>query len=653
MKLRTRMLFVILGSITILLAGMMAYVGYTTKKDAVDSAKTLALTTSEKIGALVQTEFDDVMNAGRTLAVSFVGMRDSGAAKREAVSEILRLNLEHNPSWIGAWTLWEPEAFDGQDDLFRNKLGSDESGRLISYWARTDQGLKLSPIEDYEVEGEGDFYQLAKNSGKEVILDPYLYEVGGKEVLMTSLVVPIIDKGKTLGVVGIDVSMEHLQEVMNQFKLFDSGYAHIYSHTAMVVTSPEQEKIGLPLAEAFPGETAPLIQAAIGEGRSYTEEDKELYKLYTPVPTGLSETPWSAAVIIPMDEITAASDHLLLSIILAGILALVEMAIVVILLTRSIVNPLRKSVTIGEYMSKGDFTQEVPPAYLNRADEIGTLSNVFAQLGDSMKSMIGRINLNAASVAAASQQLSAGAEELAVGSSNQAESVQKVSELFREWSEAIHSVAGDASAASELVNQTSGIALEGSGIVQASVEGMNRVRDHVAKLEGDSQQIGEIIVVIDDIAKQTNLLALNAAIEAARAGEQGRGFAVVAHEVRKLAERSGEATKQIADIIKGMQQNTLASVEAVHQGVTDTEKAGEAFQYITRMVNESAGKVMGIAAASEQQAAQAADVAIAIENISSSTQETAATSEETAATAESLAELAEELNHTVSVFKIS
>ena len=128
--------------------------------------------------------------------------------------------------------------------------------------------------------------------------------------------------------------------------------------------------------------------------------------------------------------------------------------------------------------------------------------------------MIGRVNMNASSVAAASQRLSAGAEELAVGSGSQAESVQTVSELFHEWSNAINSVASDASAASELVNQTSGIATEGGGIVQQSVEGMNRVREQVAKLEADSQRIGEIIEVIDDIAKQTNLLALNATIEA-------------------------------------------------------------------------------------------------------------------------------------------
>ncbi len=653
MKLRTRMMWVILGSITILLGGMITYISFTTKHEALDSARTLAFTQSEKIGALVQRELDDVMNSARTLSASFIGMKQTGSADREVVSEMLRMNLEGNPSWEGIWTIWEPNAFDSRDAEFRNKLGSDASGRMISYWARTKSGLEHTPItDDYTAEGEGDFYLLAKNSGKEVIMDPYLFKVGGEEMMMTSLVVPIIENGKTIGVVGVDVSLEALQTVMEQFKLFETGFAHIYSNTGVIVTSPEDGRMGQRLEDAYPGETAGDILSAIAKGEAYSEQDDELFKLYTPVRTGHTETPWSVAIIVPTDEITAQSDRLLQLIIIAGVVTLLEMAIVVTLLTRSIVKPLGQAVAIGESMSRGDFTQEIPEAYLAKADEIGTLSRVFKQLGESMRTMIGRVNGNALSVAEASQQLSAGAEELAVGSSTQAESVQTMSELFQEWSTAITSVASSASSASELVNQTAEVASEGGAVVHQSVEGMNRVREHMARLEQDSQRIGEITLVIDDIARQTNLLALNAAIEAARAGDHGRGFAVVAHEVRQLAVRSGEATKQIADIIKGMQQNTTDSAEAVHDGVRYTEQAGEAFERIVSMVNESAAKVMDIAAASEEQAAQAVSVGSAIENISSSTQETAATSEETAATAQSLAELADELNHTVSAFKI-
>lgn len=160
---------------------------------------------------------------------------------------------------------------------------------------------------------------------------------------------------------------------------------------------------------------------------------------------------------------------------------------------------------------------------------------------------------------------------------------------------AITSVANGAEQAAELSNNTMELAQEGGKVLRSSIDGMNSANEQMARLEEDSNKIGEIIEVIDDIADQTNLLALNAAIEAARAGDQGRGFAVVADEVRKLAERSSEATKQITAIIKGMQKNTLLSISAVNQGVVSSQKTGESFESIVYMVNDSANKVSEIA----------------------------------------------------------
>lgn len=158
---------------------------------------------------------------------------------------------------------------------------------------------------------------------------------------------------------------------------------------------------------------------------------------------------------------------------------------------------------------------------------------------------------------------------------SQATAAQTMNELFRELSEAINSVAQSAEQASELSDHTMRIAQDGGAVVTDSIQGMTLLNNQMSRLEEGSDKIGEIIAVIDDIAKQTNLLALNAAIEAARAGEQGRGFAVVANEVRKLAERSSEATKQVTDIIKEMQKNTQHSVKAVVEGVAFSQKMGK------------------------------------------------------------------------------
>lgn len=349
---------------------------------------------------------------------------------------------------------------------------------------------------------------------------------------------------------------------------------------------------------------------------------------------------------IDTDVLYASSRTITLVIIIIAMLLSIAFGY---LISQVIARPLNRVVGLVEKVAHGDLTET---ENIDTKDEVGqvaaSINNMVLSLRETVSSILGL----AENVSAAAEQISASTEEIASSSTSQANDAQVMNELFRELSLAITSVAHSAEEASELSNQTLRIAQNGGEVVRSSISGMNQVNEQMALLEEDSNRIGEIIEVIDDIADQTNLLALNAAIEAARAGDQGRGFAVVADEVRKLAERSSEATKQITAIIKGMQQNTKHSVRAVEEGVRSTQQTGEAFEHIMAMVNDSAQKVAEIAAASEEQAAQSSDVLSSIESISAATEESAASSEETASTAQSLAELAEELNQSVAIFKV-
>lgn len=313
-----------------------------------------------------------------------------------------------------------------------------------------------------------------------------------------------------------------------------------------------------------------------------------------------------------------------------------------------IVRPLKKVVGIVEKVSEGDLTET---ANIQTTDEVGILAQSVDTMIGKLRAMVQNISAAADNLSASSEQVSASTEEIASASSEQASAAQTMNELFSELSEAISAVANNTEQAAELANETVQIAQEGEQVVLSSVKGATTVSDQMSLLEQDSNKIGEIIEVIDDIADQTNLLALNAAIEAARAGEQGRGFAVVADEVRKLAERSGEATKQITTIIQGMQDNTRVSVQSVQEGLSFTQKSGEAFESIIKMVNDTGHRVTEIAGASEEQAAQSVEVMTFIESISAATEEATASSEETASAAQSLADLADELNASVAAFK--
>ncbi len=184
--------------------------------------------------------------------------------------------------------------------------------------------------------------------------------------------------------------------------------------------------------------------------------------------------------------------------------------------------------------------------------------------------------------------------------------------------------------------------------------------ENIEKLGESSKQIGEIISVIDDIADQTNLLALNAAIEAARAGEQGRGFAVVADEVRKLAERTTEATKQIASMIKGIQEETTEAVKAMNKGNQEVtsgidlaDKAGESLEEILSSTTEVMDMVNQIAAASEEQSATSEQISKNVQSISKVTSESASRIENVARSAEELSRLTNDLFSLMKRFKIS
>jgi methyl-accepting chemotaxis protein len=446
------------------------------------------------------------------------------------------------------------------------------------------------------------------------------------------------------------------RQISKRFDMGQYGYLFVYDQKGNSLASPLSEgknDLGLQSPDG-----TMVIQELIKKAQNGGGYTSYVWKLPTDATkTGSKITyseldphwGWVVSAGTFMSDFNKGASSIFNTLVITLIAALIIGGIIIFLFSGRITKPMEVIAEHVKRIANGDLRENIK---IRSKDEVGQLAVSVNDMLDRFRQLIGGILQTSHSVAAASEQISASTEQIASGSTTQAGNAQMIIELFKELSTAINNVAITAEEAAELSNQTTKTALEGGKAVSISVEGMNRISEQMGRLEQDSNKIGEIIEVIDDIAEQTNLLALNAAIEAARAGEQGRGFAVVADEVRKLAERSGEATKQITLIIKGMQNNTKESVDSVADGLEKSIQTGKAFENIVSMVNESAQKVTEIAAASEEQSAQSGEVMQSVESIAATSQESAAASEETAATAQSLAHLAEDLNQSVSVFKV-
>lgn len=338
-------------------------------------------------------------------------------------------------------------------------------------------------------------------------------------------------------------------------------------------------------------------------------------------------------------------------------------AILIYLLKKIIVNPLFQFKGPFSNIANGDLTQRLDD---KRNDELGEVAKGFNQFMVKLHALISKMATVTTTVASSATEISANSEDATKGILHQSEQTKYIANSINEMSNAIQSVSVNTSNTSELADKAIKTCHHGEEVVKTAVEGMKKIEEAVKssaviidKLGESSQQIGEIILVIDDIADQTNLLALNAAIEAARAGEHGKGFAVVADEVRKLAERTTKATKEIAHTIEDIQKNTSTAVVSMESGTVEVSngvvlinEAGSSLKEIVGIINQLAGKAYEIATAMEQQAATTKEVSSNTAKVTQVANEMASGAEEASISARHLVELAEELNDLIIQFKL-
>ncbi len=449
------------------------------------------------------------------------------------------------------------------------------------------------------------------------------------------------------------VSQEIMQELNDRIVKFDQALVE-YEKRAQDAFEKEKLSMIKKSLETYRTERAPAIELAMSNQnvqayQIFNSKAKKYLDEFNGILTELSDFNSNAAkekAELVKDEASTA-NLIVIAVIVVGLLFTIVSGVVI---SRMLTEPIKNMMKLMGKAENGDITVE---SEYQSNDEVGKLASSFNQMMKGLRDTIRAISENAGTLAASAQQISASTEEIASGIQQQAVSSGVVSEMTKEMSYAVQQVAQNAEQASVLSEQANFVANNGQKVVSDTVSGMAEISTKMSDLAGKSVQIGEIVEVIDEIAEQTNLLALNAAIEAARAGEAGKGFAVVADEVRKLAERSSKATKEIANLIQSIQANTELAVNAVKIGNEKVANAGQSFEEINRVVRDTTIKVSEIAAASEEQAAQSAEVLRAIENIAAVTEQTSSGTQETASTATELSRMAESLNDLTRKFKVN
>ncbi|MFZ5811157.1 MAG: methyl-accepting chemotaxis protein [Thermodesulfobacteriota bacterium] len=567
---------------------------------------------------------------------------------------------------------------------------------------------------------KGGWYLTPRETGKENVLDPFPYIVQGKQDWLTTISVPVKKDGKFLGIAGTDLRLNFLQELaVNVNKnLYDGkGEVLIISYDGLIVANSNDPKaIGQPGKSVF--SNAQEVVANVQGAKSTTELNKTsgMMEAYAPIKLGRTDKPWSVLIRVPVDVVLAdvhslnatlserarQSTYWQIGVGLAVTLAAIGF---MWFFTGGIARPIRKAAHYAEAVANGDFSNQLD---VHQADEVGVLADCLRTMVENLKAKIGeaeakgleaqretenakvamaeaeeaRIRADQAKAegmlhaaqqlegvvevaTSASEELSAQIEQSSRGAEDQSHRVSETATAMEEMNATVLEVAKNASQASESSDKARSKAQEGAGIVGRVVDGITEVQKQALALKEDmgvlgkqAEGIGQVMNVISDIADQTNLLALNAAIEAARAGEAGRGFAVVADEVRKLAEKTMAATKEVGEAIRGIQDGTRKNMDNVDRTTRTIEeatelakKSGETLNEIVTMVDHATDQVRSIATASEEQSAASDEINRSIEQVATISSETAQAMGQAAQAVTELAKQTQVLQNLIATMK--
>ena len=646
----------------------------------------------------VQRAFMRTHEYGEGVARFLLDLRDRASrgeitpqALRGELTAVIRSSLEKRPELLGLFVIFEPETLDGRDADFigQTQLGSNEKGRFAQYWVR-DKNAKPFPVLGEEKiladtspgpSGKpfNTFYTCSRNSGQPCVVDPYSDDASGKRLLVTGITFPIIENGKTIAVLGLDISLESFQQnTLDDSRTLYAGKGEIsiLSPTGLIASnSANPARLGKQLQDMLPDDARNIL-AALSQAKPLTVLDNQRITVLEPLEPAFGSRPWGVLLSVPQEvllaPVAAMQDTLDAARLSSsglefglGTLAAILGVLLIWLSARGVTRPLLELAVMLEDIAQGDGDLTRRLDYPRR-DELGRLAQAFNRFLDKLKPVIAQVQgsvHDARQTADLSAQIARSTSE---GMQQQFQEIDQVATALHEMSTAANACAQSAAQAAQAAVNADQASQDGLNVIARTTSATDELAHDLShamhKLQGladSSEQIGSVLEVICAIAVQTNLLALNAAIEAARAGETGRGFAVVADEVRNLAQRTQDSVEEIRQVIENLQSGTRDVSQAMHSShrlaqsnVVQVQQAVLALEQIGAAVNVISEMNLQIASAAEQQSSVAEEINRNVDAIRDVTESLSGQAKQSAQVSDQLNQLANYQGELMQQFRV-